>query len=238
MVIPLGNLLQEIQAITLDLDDTLWDIHPVIDDAERKLWDWLGAHYPNILDCFDREMVINLRKDVNQRYPNKSHDYRFIRRLVLKKLFSSSGYEEKFAEDAFHFFDMHRNKVKLYDGVLRTLDTLAERVKVIAVTNGNANLEMIGIDHLFHDAVYAADAGYPKPDIRIFDEAIRRSGVGTESILHVGDHPENDIVGAANAGLKTVWMNPKLQEWPDYLNKPDITISRISELCDLLLPRD
>jgi len=230
--------LQEIQAITLDLDDTLWDIHPVIDDAERKLWDWLGAHYPNILDCFDREMVINLRKDVNQRYPNKSHDYRFIRRLVLKKLFSSSGYEEKFAEDAFHFFDMHRNKVKLYDGVLRTLDTLAERVKVIAVTNGNANLEMIGIDHLFHDAVYAADAGYPKPDIRIFDEAIRRSGVGTESILHVGDHPENDIVGAANAGLKTVWMNPKLQEWPDYLNKPDITISRISELCDLLLPRD
>ena len=238
MVIPLGNLLQEIQAITLDLDDTLWDIHPVIDDAERKLWDWLGAHYPNILDCFDREMVINLRKDVNQRYPNKSHDYRFIRRLVLKKLFSSSGYEEKFAEDAFHFFDTHRNKVKLYDGVLRTLDTLAERVKVIAVTNGNANLEMIGIDHLFHDAVYAADAGYPKPDIRIFDEAIRRSGVGTESILHVGDHPENDIVGAANAGLKTVWMNPKLQEWPDYLNKPDITISRISELCDLLLPRD
>ncbi|HJL92318.1 MAG TPA: HAD family hydrolase [Woeseiaceae bacterium] len=230
--------MQEIQAITLDLDDTLWDIHPVIDDAERKLWDWLGAHYPNILDCFDREMVINLRKDVNQRYPNKSHDYRFIRRLVLKKLFSSSGYEEKFAEDAFHFFDMHRNKVKLYDGVLRTLDTLAERVKVIAVTNGNANLEMIGIDHLFHDAVYAADAGYPKPDIRIFDEAIRRSGVGTESILHVGDHPENDIVGAANAGLKTVWMNPKLQEWPDYLNKPDITISRISELCDLLLPRD
>jgi len=230
--------LQEIQAITLDLDDTLWDIHPVIDDAERKLWDWLGAHYPNILDCFDREMVINLRKDVNQRYPNKSHDYRFIRRLVLKKLFSSSGYEEKFAEDAFHFFDTHRNKVKLYDGVLRTLDTLAERVKVIAVTNGNANLEMIGIDHLFHDAVYAADAGYPKPDIRIFDEAIRRSGVGTESILHVGDHPENDIVGAANAGLKTVWMNPKLQEWPDYLNKPDITISRISELCDLLLPRD
>jgi len=230
--------LQEIQAITLDLDDTLWDIHPVIDDAERKLWDWLGAHYPNILDCFDREMVINLRKDVNQRYPNKSHDYRFIRRLVLKKLFSSSGYEEKFAEDAFHFFDMHRNKVKLYDGVLRTLDTLAERVKVIAVTNGNANLEMIGIDHLFHDVVYAADTGYPKPDIRIFDEAIRRSGVGTESILHVGDHPENDIVGAANAGLKTVWMNPKLQEWPDYLNKPDITISRISELCDLLLPRD
>ncbi|MEC9415958.1 MAG: HAD family hydrolase [Pseudomonadota bacterium] len=228
--------MHEIQAITLDLDDTLWDIHPVIEDAENKLWDWLGTHYPNILGCFDREMVIDLRKDINQRYPNKSHDYRFIRKLVLKKVFSLSGYDEKFAEDAFHFFDVLRNKVKLYDDVLHTLNTLVGQVKIIALTNGNANLEMIGINHLFHDAVYAADAGYPKPDVRIFNEAIRRSGARIENILHVGDHPENDIVGAANAGLRTVWMNPKFQEWPDHLNKPDITISRISELCDLLLP--
>ena len=38
------------QAITIDLDDTLWDCHPVILEAESKLWEWLETNYPKILD--------------------------------------------------------------------------------------------------------------------------------------------------------------------------------------------
>ena len=76
------------------------------------------------------------------------------------------------------------------------------------MTNGNADLVKIGINHLFFDVIYAADFGYAKPDIKIFNEAIRRSGVNKKDIYHVGDHPVNDIVGAQKAGLRTIWMNP------------------------------
>ena len=38
------------RAITIDLDDTLWDCHPVIREAESKLWEWLGTNYPKISD--------------------------------------------------------------------------------------------------------------------------------------------------------------------------------------------
>jgi putative hydrolase of the HAD superfamily len=55
--------------------------------------------------------------------------------------------------------------------------------------------------------------------------------------VHVGDNPEADIVGAASAGLVTVWMNSQQIEWPEKYQKPDKTIMSISELCGLLIPR-
>ena len=94
----------------------------------------------------------------------------------------------------------------------------------------------IGLRHLFDDVVTAVEVGYAKPDERIFNEAIRKSGVEAKRILHVGDNPEADIVGAANVGLTTVWMNSKSLVWPDQFIEPDITINKITELCDLLLP--
>ncbi|MFL2481016.1 MAG: HAD family hydrolase [Gammaproteobacteria bacterium] len=222
-----------IEAITMDLDDTLWDCHPVITKAEEKLWDWLNTNYPEIIECFDSDSVLKLRKKITSEYPNKTHDYRFIRRSVLKIMFSVSGYDSKYAEDAFDFFDKHRNKVTPYEGAIETLEILSKKYRLIALTNGNANLETIGIKHFFYDSVYAADFGYPKPDIRIFNEAIRRSGKDKEKIFHVGDNPETDIVGASNAGIRTVWMNSTKKEWPSDLKNPDIIISKIDELCKI-----
>ena len=109
----------------MDLDDTLWDCHPVITKAEEKLWDWLNTNYPEIIECFDSDSGLKLRKKITSEYPNKTHDYRFIRRSVLKIMFSVSGYDSKYAEDAFDFFDKHRNKVTPYEGAIETLEILS-----------------------------------------------------------------------------------------------------------------
>ena len=134
-------------------------------------------------------------------------------------------------------FDIARNNVKLYDGAQETLELLSADYKLIAITNGNADLNKIGLRHLFDDVVTAVDVGFAKPDKRIFQEAIKRSKVDVHEIVHVGDNPEADIVGAASAGLVTVWMNSQQIEWPEKYQKPDKTIMSISELCGLLIPR-
>ena len=228
--------MQNIQAITIDLDDTLWDIDPVIHRAETILWRWLASNYPRISSIYDPEKILNLRSEIAQEYPDKAFDYRFMRKLILRKIFRDADYEENLAEDAFAVFDKERNNVELYDGVLYTLKSLTKKYTLIAITNGNADLERIGLRHLFDDVVTAVEVGYAKPDERIFNEAIRKSGAEAQRILHVGDNPEADIVGAANVGLTTVWMNSKSLVWPDQFIKPDITINKITELCDLLLP--
>lgn len=228
------SLLQRIRAITLDLDNTLWDIDPVIRNAEATLWDWLSINYPQIPDRFDAEDLIRVRNSVVDDYWHKSHDYRYLRKKALKRVAIEAGYDDSLVEPAFEVFDAARNAVELYPDVLPDLEYLYERFTIVAVTNGNANLKTIGIDHLFHGIVTAVDAGVAKPARPIFDVAIAKAGVTAGEILHVGDHPEADIDGAQKAGLRTAWINRTDEVWPEGIDEPDVVITTITELTTLL----
>ena len=226
--------LQNIRAITLDLDDTLWEIGPVIRDAERALWDWLGANYPRIPEKFTAEDLLQLRQQVIEEFEDRAHDFSFMRRAVLSRVAEVAGYDEELVEPAFEVFYRARNAVELYPDVVPYLERIYSRYTVIAVTNGNANLEAIGIRHLFHGVVTAIEAGAAKPSRRIFDLAIERTGVAAERILHVGDHPETDVHGARQAGLRSAWINRNGGQWPGDMAPPDVTISDLAELVELL----
>jgi putative hydrolase of the HAD superfamily len=227
--------LHRIRAITIDLDNTLWEIDPVIHRAEAALWSWLSENYPRIPESFSQGDVAVLREVIVEKYwKHKSHDYRFLRKKVLEMLARETGYSADLVEPAFRIFDEARNDVELYPDVLPDLEFLFARFTVIAVTNGNANLQTIGIRHLFHDVVTAADVGAAKPARHIFEVAIRKTGVSPGEILHVGDHPETDIHGGRQAGLRTAWVNRVNAEWPEHLAEPELTVTTITELRELL----
>lgn len=227
--------LHRIRAITLDLDNTLWEIDPVIHRAEALLWNWLGEHYPNIPEIFSPEDVVALREVVVEKYwKDKSHDFRFLRKKVLGMLANEAGYDERLVEPAFRVFDDARNDVELYPDVLPDLEHLFADYTVVAVTNGNANLDTIGIRHLFHAVVTATDVGVAKPARRIFDVAVEKSGVSPEEVLHVGDHPETDIKGGRLAGLRTAWINRTEAEWPEHLDEPDVVVTTLAEIREML----
>jgi len=228
--------LHRIRAITLDLDDTLWAIGPVIMRAEDKLWSWLGENYPKIPETFTPEEGIALREQVMRKHRDQSHDFRFLRKTVLEHMAETVGYSSDLVDDAFDVFDRARNDVELFSDVLPTLAALGEHFALVAVTNGNANLERIGIRHLFHDVVTAVDVGAAKPARPIFVEAVNRAGVNAEEALHVGDHPDIDIDGARKAGMRTAWMNRHGDGWPLHIAPPDVTVSRIGELITVLEP--
>ena len=226
--------MRHIRALSLDLDDTLWEISPVIRRAELALRDWLAAHYPVIVERFSPEDMVEVRREVMERHHDRVHDLRFIRKAVLRHVAADAGYDEAIAEPAFDVFDRERNSVDLYPEVLGELERLSERYTVIAVTNGNANLETIGIRHLFDGVVTAEEAGAAKPAMPIFDVAIRMAGVGAGEILHVGDHPETDIHGARQAGLCTAWINRRREQWPERFEAPDVEVTSMTELRELL----
>ncbi len=226
--------MQRIRAITLDLDDTLWEVGPVIRRAEAELWAWLDEHYPAIGERFTPGDVAAIRDEVVAEHWDSSHDFRFLRKTVLGRLATGSGYTTDLVEDAFAVFDAARNQVDLFPDVEPALTELKARFTVVAVTNGNACLERIGIRHLFDDVVTAVDAGVAKPARPIFDEAVRRARADADEVLHVGDHPEIDIEGAAGAGLRTAWMNRAEHDWPEHLAPPDATVTTITEVLVLL----
>ena len=70
----------------------------------------------------------------------------------------------------------------------------------------------------------------PKPDIRIFSRLIAEAGVDAHRILHVGDDPRLDVVGAMQAGLQAAWLNRNSQAWPEELPPPPRTILSLAEI--------
>ena len=226
--------MNDIRAITLDLDDTLWEIHPVIHRAERGLYEWLSDRYPRITAQNTREQMQAQRVAVALEFPQHSHDYTFMRRTVLGRLGTAAGYGERIVDEAMAVFDRLRNDVQIFPEVRPALASLRERYVLIAVTNGNANLAMIGIDDLFHDIVTARVAGAAKPAQQIFDVAVRAAGVKPEQTLHVGDHPEFDVDGAIAAGLHAIWVNRHGHDWPEDLRKPHGEVAHVGQLQGLL----
>ncbi len=226
--------MNNIRAITMDLDDTLWEIHPVIHRAERRLYEWLGKNYPRITEKFSRQAILDQRKAIAIEFPQQNHDYTFMRRTVLGRAGAAAEYDDTFVDEAMEVFDAVRNDVNIFPEVRPALEKLRNDYVLIAVTNGNANLQRIGIDDLFHDVVSARTAGAAKPAPKIFDLAVRAGGARADQTLHVGDHPETDVNGARAAGLRTVWVNRSGQRWPSEFARPDGIVSHVGQLQSLL----
>jgi putative hydrolase of the HAD superfamily len=63
------------------------------------------------------------------------------------------------------------------------------------------------------DVVLAsAEVGLEKPDRRIFELAARRMGLAPEAMIHVGDHPIEDVDGARGAGLSALHLTREAPE--------------------------
>ncbi len=226
--------MREIRTITIDLDDTLWSTHPVIERAERALHDWLHEHYPAITEMFPSEAIAELREQVIAEHWDRCYDFTHLRRTIIGHMGNAAGYGDSLVDDAMAVFSAVRNDVEVFPEVRPTLTALGSRYRLVAVTNGNADVTVIGIDDLFDEVISAASAGAAKPAPEIFDAAVAAGGASAEQTLHVGDHPEIDVAGARAAGLKAVWVNRNDCEWPEHLEEPDGIVRDIGELASML----
>lgn len=223
-----------IRAILFDLDDTLWDCRPVMLRAEHVLVDFLRAHYPRVLELHDLESMRALRVQVAREHPAMRHDFTWMRMESLRRLAREAAYPESMANEAFKVFYRARNEVVVYDDVRPALDRLAGEFRLFAVSNGNANLSVIGLDHYFEATLAAREAGMLKPDPRIFDVLLQRAGLRHAEAAHVGDDPEADVEGARSAGVLPVWLNRAGARWDRPSPPPRLTIASLAELPDVL----
>jgi putative hydrolase of the HAD superfamily len=225
---------QDIRAISLDLDDTLWPIMPVIHSAERALQAWLREHQPAVATHYTPDTLERLRSEVLTDCADMHHDLTFIRCEVLARVGRLGGVGREFVDDAFAVFDRFRNQVELYPEAADVLDALGQKFPLIALTNGNARLEHIGLAHHFDAIITARETGVAKPHPDIFKAAALAVNTDPRHILHVGDHPEHDVHGAKQAGMKAVWINRDAHAWPDGFHMPDVEMRDLSGLIDLL----
>jgi FMN hydrolase / 5-amino-6-(5-phospho-D-ribitylamino)uracil phosphatase len=203
-----------VKAITLDLDDTLWPIDRVIDRAEAALHTWLEQNAPGVAQSLPPPSFAAYRRLLALELPAIAHDYTALRMEALRRALREHGVDPILAEPAMEVFLGARNQVEFFPDVLEALDRLCRRYRVVSLSNGNADLERIGIHRFFAGIMNARIAGFPKPDARIFHAACARIAVPPESVLHVGDDPDLDVRGALGAGVRSAWINRRGNPWP------------------------
>ena len=224
--------LKIVKAITLDLDDTLWPVWPAIARAEKALENWLSQHAPMTAALFANASVRDeIRSHVVRTRPELKHNLSGVRREAIRVALYRSKENPLLAEQAFDVFFAERNCVVLFDDAMLALEFLAARFPVVALSNGNADIKTIGIAQYFKASISAQEFGVGKPDARIFHAAAGAVGVRPEHVLHIGDDPGLDVLGALNAGMQTAWLNRAGNPWK-HDNEPHISVSDLTELCD------
>lgn len=225
-----------ILAISLDLDDTLWPVDPAIRNAEQRLDEWLCTEHPKVAAAWPIPAMRELRDATSRERPDLAHDFTAQRLLTIERAFAACGVGKQHVDAAFEIYYAARNAVECYPDALPALATLSSHLPLISISNGNADLERIGLRHHFRHCVSARDVGHAKPHAAIFHAACRVLGIAPEHVLHVGDDPLLDVAGARDAGLRTAWLNRNAAAW-SHAPLPDLTIGDLNELAAWILAR-
>lgn len=226
----------DIELLTLDLDNTLWDVDSIIIRAEQDMRTWMTAHAPESMQYYNHDSLPAFRSEVMTQHPDMVHDLSFMRIEVLTKVMQAAGYPDhegrQLAEAAFDVFFHGRNRVEFFPGALESLAKLSERYIIYALTNGNADIERAGLGDLLHGAISSADVGKSKPSAEMFLAPLERLNLKPHQAIHIGDNIVDDIQGAHAVGMHTVWVNLQEAERDDDHPLPHQEISHLDQLAD------
>src|SRR5690606_2309213 len=225
------------QLLTFDLDNTLWETESVVAAAEQTLLDWLDYHAPLFNQRLDLAARRALRQEVLAGDPALRHRVTALRIAVLEHGLRKAGYTAEQAAElslaGFEVFLEARHALTFFPHCEPLLEELARHYQLATISNGNADVRRLGLEKYFKIIVSADEIGLSKPDPAPFLAALERAGVEPHQALHIGDHPIDDIQGAREAGLHTLWFNRLGLEWAE-AERPHGEVRCLSEIPDWL----
>ena len=144
--------MKKIKLITFDLDDTFWDIGPVIINAELSTRKWLEKKV-GAVEWGDMESFLALRKDLAEKDQSFYWDLGKLRREIFRVKLAPITSNEKelnsLVDESFKYFLDKRHEIIFYDGVINALKDLSTRYQLGVLTNGNADINRLNIGEYF-----------------------------------------------------------------------------------------
>ncbi|WP_185843658.1 HAD-IA family hydrolase [Pseudoalteromonas luteoviolacea] len=220
-----------VKVLSFDLDDTLYNNHPIILNAISAMQDYLQS----IPEWANKEgdYWLECRRHVGATQPHLQDDVTTWRKVALKFGMSQLGLTNdeitRHSTNAYQAFADARSNITVADSVLALLQKLAKKYTLIAITNGNVEVDKFNLAGVFERVYLAGPDGRAKPDAALFQRACQDLAVKPAQILHIGDSLDTDVQGANLAGCQSIWLNNQ-QTTYTYKGLADIEISDIHQL--------
>ncbi|MFI1357618.1 HAD family hydrolase [Streptomyces sp. NPDC020898] len=201
-----------IRAVVWDIDDTLFD-YTTADRAGMR--EQLVAE--GLLDGYDtvEQALVRWRQVTDRqwaRFAAGEIDFPGQRRERVRMFLG----EELTDVGADAWFDRYIGHYEaawaLFPDVLPALDLLAASHRHGVLSNSSLRvqdrkLRVLGVHDRFEAILCAAELGFSKPDAEAFHAACTALNLPPREVAYVGDHPEIDGQGAADAGMLSVWID-------------------------------
>lgn len=221
-----------------DLDRTLWDYRA---NSEKTIFDLLNKFAPELNSRFDE--FLHTFYEINDNLWLEYRDGKLEKEVLSTKRFIDSFNKfnvdvKPFVEEiADYYVTESPKKTQLFPNTISSLKYLKEKgYRLFLLTNGFLEVQKVkiresGIEPYFEQMITSEEAGYQKPDPRIFKFALNSVKASLNECLMIGDDIENDIQGAKNFGMDSVLFNPKSKK---YNLKPTFEITDLDELTNIL----
>ncbi|MFI8685952.1 HAD family hydrolase [Rossellomorea sp. NPDC077527] len=216
-----------------DLDDTLLDRNQAVDDMFLFT---LENCYGNVEEDVKKEMLRKFKE-----YDKRSYGIS-DKTTVFEALFDEFPPINRLPQHEIQsFWNEHFPQCfSINEHTIKIVKAIKEHMKVAIITNGTtqrqkAKIRNTRLHECFEIIMISEEAGYTKPDKRIFDLTLDKLQVQSEEALFVGDDLEKDIRGSQGANLLGIWFNPDgIQNETDI--KPYDEISSLDGLLTYLTP--
>lgn len=142
-----------------------------------------------------------------------------VRQLRLIHTLKHFNQEIGIKEADIYFRDFFNNLIDLLkpnEEINEYLRELKKTYQIGIITNGKSNeqrskLVKLNLYEVFtnEEIFISEELGFEKPHRKAFHIPLSYYGLESEQALYIGDSWNNDVVGAINAGMSAVWINPK-----------------------------
>ena len=224
-----------IEFLFLDLDDTILDFQKAEHIAIRKTLHHFGLEPEN--SVLARYTVINVAHWQMLERKELTREEVVVGRF--RQLFREYGISVDPVAVARRYEDDLSIGHYFLPGALEAVQKLSQSYKLYLASNGTAKVQAgrlasANIGPYFQEIFVSQEIGANKPDKMYFERCAQRiPGFDPDKSMMVGDSLTSDIQGGINAGMKTVWVNPRHKEHPNHI-VPDFEIEFLSQLPELL----
>jgi len=199
-----------IKAVFFDIDDTLYDTSGFAKLARKAA---LNVMIDAGLPLSPDEAYDLLREIIKE----KGSNYDKHLNVLTKRVFG----EEKPLLIALGMITYHNVKfalLRLFPETMSTLIHLKARGYHLGVISNGITIKQyeklvrLGLHHFFHSVITSQEAGVEKPDIAIFELAMKTMGCKAENSVMIGNSFNDDVLGAIDAGMSAVFLTTELKD--------------------------
>ena len=214
------NVQLAVQALLLDVDDTLVDTRGAMMEAGRQ---GARAAWPDIDDGLAESVARQFRADPGQRFAGFEQrlvDYPTMRRARFRDAAQAWGLqvgESEFSRWEDTYLRVLVDQTRLFDDAKRLLARAAKDNLLLGVLSNatgyltRQKLVATGIADMFSFIGSVDELGVGKPDPQAYLVACSDWGLPPQRVGFCGDDLARDAVGARDAGLWGVWLDRRAQ---------------------------